>query len=130
MMAKWLCHAAVRLCGNGCWRYKSLVFRFDLRCFQIQTTRFPTKIQGFTHSIHHFQTKISPISHTIPQLHDAIPSFPNQNLGKSTHKSTVPQLGYAAFKPRLLDFSYFSGSYEVYLRLLQCCLRRKRMRLR
>ena len=89
MMAKWLCRAAIRWCGNGGWRHKSLVFRFDLRCFQIQTTRFPTKIQGFTHSIHHFQTQISPISHTIPQLHDAIPSFPDCNFDTSTYHSII-----------------------------------------
>ena len=230
MSAKWLFRAAVRWCVNGCWRYKSLVFRFDFRCFQIQTTSFPTKIQGFTHSIHHFpntitsvsehefpvflhcsivqkpyfptfqphsdtsrhnslifkhefhhfhtplhsfhdaitsvfdtnflfyvlgykvlrtqsttfkpnfttfhipfphfttqfphfQTIISTLPHTIhsfsntiPQLHDTIPSFSNQNFGKSTHKSTVPQLGYAAFKPRLLDFTCFSGGCNIYLR--------------
>ena len=186
--AKWLCRAAVRWCGNGCLRYKSLVFRFDLRCFQIQTTRFPTKIQGFTHSIHHFpntityvsdtdflfsdtvqsfRNNISRLSNHIPTLPDTIPSFSNPNsttsthhytvfmmrlppfsiriscftysdtkfyafnpplsnqisplftyhFGKSTHKSTVPQLGYAAFKPRLLDFTCFSGGCKAYLQL-------------
>ena len=159
-----------------------------MRCFQIQTTRFPTKIQGFTHSIHHFpntityvsdtdflfsdtvqsfRNNISRLSNHIPTLPDTIPSFSNPNsttsthhytvfmmrlppfsiriscftysdtkfyafnpplsnqisplftyhFGKSTHKSTVPQLGYAAFKPRLLDFTCFSGGCKAYLQL-------------
>ena len=79
----------------------------DYLCFRYEFPVLRTRIQGFTHSIHHFQTKFHHFSHTIPQLHDAIPSFSNQNFGKSTHKSTVPQLGYAAFKPRLLDFTCF-----------------------
>ena len=40
MMVKWWCCAAVAWYGNGGLRYKSLVFRFDLRCFQMQTTCF------------------------------------------------------------------------------------------
>ena len=70
MMAKWWCCAAITWCGNGGLRYKSLVFRFDLRRFQIQTTCFTTQIQGFTHSIHNF-------TNTITQIHDTIPSFSN-----------------------------------------------------
>lgn len=127
MMAKWLCRAAIRWCGNGCWRYKSLVFRFDLRCFQIQTTRFPTKIQGFTHSIHHFPNMITYVSDTdflfsdtvqsfrnhisrlsnhIPTLPDTIPSFSNPNSTTSTHYYPVFMMRLPPFSIRISCFTY------------------------
>ena len=66
MMAKWWFCAAIAWCGNGGWRYKSLVCRFDLRCFT-------TLIQGFTNSNHH-------IPNTITQIPDTIPLFSNPNF--------------------------------------------------
>ena len=127
--------AAVRWCGNGCWRYKSLVFRFDLRCFQIQTTRFPTKIQGFTHSIHHFPNTITYVSDTdflfsdtvqsfrnhisrlsnhIPTLPDTIPSFSNPNSTTSTHHYTVLMMRLPPFSIQISCFTYSDTKFYAF----------------
>lgn len=85
-------------------RYKSLVFRFNLRCFPIQITRFTNSDTRFYELNQPLSTYNYPNSgyksqlpNNIPTLFDTIPSFPDQNFPTSTHR-------YPIFMMRLPQF--------------------------